>query len=406
MSGLPDDLLQARIVNAAGTLTRLSGARVSAVVAAAMAEAAQSSFDMWKLQAAASRRIAVATGAEAGIVTSGASAGLTLAAAAVLAGSDPRRLAMLPDRPQQHEILVPRTHRNGYDRAVKLAGAALVDIGTADRETGAGIRGLEAWEAEAAITPSTAGLLASGSAATEADIAVLAEVGRKAGLPLVVDAAAQLPPVANLRRFFDLGADLVVFSGGKAIGGPQASGILAGRRALIASAALQMLDMDVRPRSFEPPPEFFPDGAPASLPRHGVGRGFKASKEAIAGLLVALEAFRARDDAAEARALALRLEQLARAFAANNGLSCEILPGKRAGAAPRLALSVDRRACGLGAAELAALMRRHTPPVHVDEGQVGTDKIAIDLIACGADQDAHIVRAVEAALGSAGLRQG
>ena len=109
MVDIPTDLMASRIINAAGTLTRLSGARVSTAVAAAMSQAAQSSFDMWALQAAASARIAQATGAEAGLVTTGASAGLTLAAAAAMAGFDVARMQVLPftgDIP--NEILVLR----------------------------------------------------------------------------------------------------------------------------------------------------------------------------------------------------------------------------------------------------------------------------------------------------------
>ncbi len=150
--------MASRIINAAGTLTRLSGARVSTAVAAAMSQAAQSSFDMWALQAAASARIAQATGAEAGLVTTGASAGLTLAAAAAIAGFDVARMQALPftgDIP--NEILVPRTHRNGYDRAITVAGAKLIDVGTADRQTDAGLRGLEAWEIEIGDRPEDSG---------------------------------------------------------------------------------------------------------------------------------------------------------------------------------------------------------------------------------------------------------
>jgi D-glucosaminate-6-phosphate ammonia-lyase len=271
MVDIPSDLLASRIINAAGTLTRLSGARVSSAVAAAMAQAAQSSFDMWALQAAASARIAQATGAEAGLVTTGASAGLTLAAAAAISGLDVARMQALPftgDIP--NEILVPRTHRNGYDRAITVAGAKLIDVGTADRQTDAGLRGLEAWEIESAIGPKTVALLGNASGATEQDLPLLAEIAKSHCLPLIVDAAAQLPPVSNLRALLAAGASLVVYSGGKAIGGPQASGILAGRRDLIASAALQMLDMDVRPTGFVAPAAFFGNSQPSVLPRHGI----------------------------------------------------------------------------------------------------------------------------------------
>jgi L-seryl-tRNA(Ser) seleniumtransferase len=117
------------------------------------------------------------------------------------------------------------------------------------------------------------------------------------GLPVIVDAAAQLPPKANLRRFLELGADLVAFSGGKAIGGPQASGILAGRRDLVGAALVQQLDMDVAPETWTPP-DLVDRDALKGVPHHGLGRGFKAGKEEIVGLLVALERFAAADDEA------------------------------------------------------------------------------------------------------------
>jgi L-seryl-tRNA(Ser) seleniumtransferase len=107
--------------------------------------------------------------------------------------------------------------------------AALVDIGNNDRGTGAGVRGLEAWEIEAALSPSVVAMGFSVNAVSIADLPTASAVCRAHGIPLIVDAAAQLPPKENLRRFIAMGADLVAFSGGKALGGPQASGILAGR---------------------------------------------------------------------------------------------------------------------------------------------------------------------------------
>ena len=197
--------------------------------------------------------IAQATGAQAGIVTSGASAGLTLATAACLARWDVTRMAALPDtRGMPNQVLMARTHRNSYDHAIRLAGAHIVDIGHNDRGTGAGIRGLEPWEIEAAITPQTAAMVFVATAQTTDDLPAVLQVVQARGLPVIVDAAAQLPPRANLQRFIAAGADLVVYSGGKAIGGPQSSGILAGRRDLIGSALLQMMDMDVSPQTWSP----------------------------------------------------------------------------------------------------------------------------------------------------------
>lgn len=396
-NAIPADLAAARIINAAGTLTRLSGARVATAVAAAMAEAATQSFDVWQLQAAASARIAAATGAEAGLVTTGAAAGLTLAAAAVIAGLDPARMDRLPDTSDlPNEVIVPRTHRNAYDRALRVAGAHLIDVGVADRETGAGIRGLEAWEVEAAITQRTVAVAASASAATVRDIPILADVARRHGLKLIVDAAAQLPPVENLRRPIEMGASLVVYSGGKAIGGPQASGILAGERALIASAALQMLDMDVRPDAFVAPEALFKGLSIKALPRHGIGRGFKASKEAVVGLLVALETFVAQDSAGNAARASQRLRAIASKLDLP-GVSCSEAID-RPGVLPRLAIAIDRKHARVDAMEAAARLKNARPPVHIVEGRLGEGVLLIDLIAVAEDQDQALAAALRAAL--------
>jgi L-seryl-tRNA(Ser) seleniumtransferase len=391
-SHIPPDLLTTRIINAAGTLTRLSGARVSKNVAAAMSEAAQTSFDMWALQAAASARIAAATGAEAGLVTTGASAGLTLAAAAAIAGANIAKMQALPFTSGiANEILVPRTHRNGYDRALTVAGAMLIDIGTADLQTDAGLRGLEAWEIETAITANTVAILGNASGATEQDLPLLAEIAARRDLPLIVDAAAQLPPVSNLHAPLALGASLVVYSGGKAIGGPQASGILAGRRDLIASAALQMLDMDVRPQAFAAQAAFFGNSPPAALPRHGIGRGFKASKEAIVGLMVALAEFIARDQEAWAATTHARLQRLKEQISGQPGIASEIIAGRRDGALPRLAIKFQSPQL---AEQAFRNLAQATPPVRLGEGLTERSTLIVDLMAVDPSDDEHLALAI------------
>ena len=387
----------ARVLNAAGTLTRLGGAVMDPAVAAAMAEAAELSVDMWALQEEASRRIAAATGAEAGLVTTGASAGLTLAAAATLAKLDPAAMDRLPEVVGPREIVVPRTHLTGYARALRTAGATLREVGIDDRGTGAGIRGLESWEVEAAIGPNTVALAASANQATEPDLPLICEVGWRHGLPVIVDAAAQLPPRQNLRRYVEMGATLVVFSGGKAIRGPQATGILAGRRSLVASAALQMLDMDLRPQAFSAP-EFFPEGPPAHVPRHGIGRGFKASKENIAGLLVALDRFCHADLAADSGAKAERLGTMAAALAGVPGLSCRIEPGWHRERAPRLALCLDPDKAGIDGAAAAAELARLDPPAYLVEGRVAQNELLVDLACLPARDDEALVAALRRVL--------
>ncbi len=164
-----------RRINAAGTLTRLGGSLMAPAVLLAMAQAAEASVDISELQSAASGVIARCTGAQAGIVTSGAAAGLTLATAACLAGWDVNRMAALPDtRAMPNRILMARTHRNSYDHAIRLAGATIVDIGHNDRGTGAGVRGLEPWEIEAAIDANTAAFLFVATSETLADLPAVA----------------------------------------------------------------------------------------------------------------------------------------------------------------------------------------------------------------------------------------
>jgi L-seryl-tRNA(Ser) seleniumtransferase len=374
-----------RRINAAGTLTRLGGSLMAPEVLNAMRDAARASVDIGELQSAASRAIAQATGAEAGLVTSGASAALTLAAAACLTGYDIARMARLPDtRDMPNEIVMIRTHRNAYDHALRAAGATIVDIGHNDRGTGAGVRGIEAWEIEATLNPRTAAFGFAATPETKHDLPTVAAVCRKRGVPVIVDAAAQLPPVGNLRAFIAAGADLVCFSGGKAIGGPQSSGILAGRRDLVAAALLQQLDMDVVPERWSAP-DFVDRAKVPAPPHHGIGRGFKVGKEEIAGLLVALERFAATDDLQRLRAYELRLAKIA---AALRGVDTAIVAGK----VPTLEVSTGK------AAQAVATLAAHDPPVHVGERKAAFGVLIVDLQSVRPEDDAVLIEALRGAV--------
>jgi len=205
----------ARVINATGTVTRLGASPMHPEVVAAMAAAAQCSVDIADLQARACAVIAQYTGAEAGIVTSGAMGGLLVGTAACIAGLDAVKMARLPDTEgMRNEFIVSRSHRNSYDHGVRAAGARLVEVGLPDRLTGCGVRDTEAWEFESAIGDRTAGILYLARANARPDLAAVVRVAHAAKIPVLVDAAAELPPAANLRRFIDDGADLVAFSGG------------------------------------------------------------------------------------------------------------------------------------------------------------------------------------------------
>ena len=348
------------IINACGTVTRLSGGLMAPEVAEAMRQASLACVDMVQLQAAASRIIREATGAEAGIVTAGASAAVLLGTAAILAGLDPARMNALPEVPDgRREFLMVRSQRNMYDKALMVAGARIVEIGIPDRYSGPGVRDAAPWELEAAITKNTAGIYYLAGAQSKPSLREIAAMAREHRLPVLVDAAGQLPPAANLHRFLDEGADLVCFSGGKAIGGPQSSGILAGRADLIASALLQMLDLDIYEDAWSPPAEFAPLRQMRGLPHHGIGRSCKVGKEEIAGLCVALKRFTGADEVARRNAWLARLQRIA-TLAGGGGLCIEggaipILsvktsdPGTAMALARKLAAGTPAIQCGLGA---------------------------------------------------------
>lgn len=354
-------------INGAGLITRLGGSLPPAEVLEAMAEASQAFVDMAELQAAASRVIASHTGAEAGLVTAGAAAGLTLGTAACLTGLDPARMGRLPETAgMPGEVLMPRTHRTAYDHAIRAAGARIQDVGTNDRATGAGVRDVEAWELEAAITAQTAAIAYTAGPGSQPPLDEVVAVAHRHALPVVVDAAAQLPPVANLRRFIDAGADLVAFSGGKALRGPQGTGILCGRKDLIAAAALQQLDMDARPETWQPPVGYLPQDWSRGLPQHGIGRGCKVSKEEVVGLLVALERFARLDHASEERRQVALLGRLAERLRTRPTLCCRLRSVEETGRIPLLEISWGAEP-GRSAFAVSLALQAGDPPIHLSE---------------------------------------
>ena len=361
------------IINATGTNTRLGGALMAPEVTDAMREAASLSVEIPDLQAGASRVIARVTGAEAGIVTAGASAGLLLGAAACLTRLDPAAMNRLPATGGRNAFIIARGQRNMYDRAITVAGGRIVEVGIPDRYSGPGVRDADAWEIEAAITPDTAGICWLAQPQSLPRLPDVVRVARAHNIPVLVDAAAQLPPADNLRRFIEEGADLVVFSGGKAIGGPQSSGILCGRRDLVSSALAQMLDLDVFPEYWRPPAEFGTLAQLPGLPHHGIGRSCKIGKEEVIGLLVALEAFVAADPDARRLAWGDRLRLI---------LDASPWPGARIvdAAVPRLELpAADPDA-------LFAHLIAHDPPIHASLADRHRGIVTLSPIALTDDQ--------------------
>lgn len=259
-----------KVINAWGALTKMGGSLMEPEVLQAMSDAAGSFVDWNDLQEKAGAHVARLLSVEAAYISSGAAAGLTLSTAACVAGVDPARIRRLPDLAgMKNEVLVQRSHRNGYDHAVRAVGVTLVEYGL--------IKETYPWELENAITDRTAAIVHFVEFENYRNLPLsrVIAIAKNVGVPVIVDAAAEIPPVDNLTRFSRMGADLVVYSGGKDIRGPQSSGLILGRADLIRACAAN------------------------GSPNYSIGRGMKVGKEEIAGLVVALERYLAQDWQAE-----------------------------------------------------------------------------------------------------------
>lgn len=255
------------VVNAAATLTRLGGSLMPPPVLAAMADAAGQFVDLDELQARVGERLAELTGNEAGYVSSGAAAGITLTVAACMAGTDPDKVAAFPylDGIDKREVVIHRSQRNGYDYAARQTAAHIIEVeGTPEA-------------LENALGRHTACVLWFAGAHFAADalpVEQVVDIAHRRAVPVIVDAAAQVPPIASLWSYTrDAGADAVLLSGGKGLRGPQASGVVLGRRAIIEGCRVN------------------------GNPNHAIGRPMKAGKEEILGLLAAVEWSLQRDEA-------------------------------------------------------------------------------------------------------------
>ncbi|MEC8891863.1 MAG: aminotransferase class V-fold PLP-dependent enzyme [Candidatus Poribacteria bacterium] len=366
------------IINASGAVTRLGGAPMNPETLAAFAEAARASVPLEQLQASASRIIAEATATEAGLITSGAASALTLGTAAILTGYNLKRMETLPhcqDFPNQ--FVIARQQRNGYDHAIRASGAHLVEVGFNELAANAGVRQAETWEYGATFNTNTAGVVYVYSSKSTPDLRQVVDIAHEHHLPVLVDAAAELPPKSNLKSIAATGADLVAFSGGKAIRGPQSTGILCGKRDLIGSAALQMLDMDDHLEFWDPPADFIDRTKFEGIPRHGIGRGFKVSKEEIIALLVALRLF--ISGAYDASVLTARsiLEGIAKRLQ-DCPVQCAIYDKEDKESLPVLEITVKETISGPTAMTICRDLRYENPPIYLGHARVKEGKLLVN----------------------------
>ena len=345
----------APIINAQSWVTALGGSIMRPEVLQAMDDAASSFVDVKKLNLAAGEIVARSCGAERGLVTAGCSAAQVLMVAACMTGQSEQNVEQLPDTTgMKNEVILFKGQRNRYDKAFVTAGATLVEYGSEDYATADDLKN--------AINENTA-CIAYVVAPFEPKGIGLEETIRVAhehGVPVIVDAAAEVPPRSNLSKFHKMGADMVAFSGGKGIGGPQSSGLLAGKADLMESVVMNSLNLD------------------SSVA--GIGRPMKVSKENIIGLVTALQLFTDSDEGAEWDGWQSKAEFVSERLTGITGLRVEIEddPTERQG--PQPVLYFDDEFSGPSVDKIKAQLEAGDPGIFVGGGGGGRQEINIVMV--------------------------
>jgi uncharacterized pyridoxal phosphate-dependent enzyme len=335
-----DELGVRKVINGYATLTTLGGSIMPPEVLTAMVEASRHFIDIDELQRKAGAKIAEWTQNEAAYVSCGAAAGLVLSTAACLTGLDADKRARLPyTEGLKNEVIVHRFGRVDYDFAIRQAGGVLVEIGTED--------GTSASDMEQAITNRTAAILYFFNITRMKGLVPLQkaiEIAKRRAVPLIVDAAAQIPPVDNLWRFTRMGADLVLFSGGKGLCGPQSSGLILGRKDLIEACAFN------------------------ACPRAFIGRPMKAGKEEIVGLLTAVRWYLNLDHEELMRTYEAKVRYVIDAFSDLPLVSAaRDFPSEAGQPMPRAKIIFDEQRLGLRRDEIQTHLRTGEPSIALAE---------------------------------------
>lgn len=316
------------LINCKGTFTIVSGSQSLPEVKRAMEEASRNYVHMDELMDAVGKRLAELTQAEWGAVTAGCAAALTHSTAACIAGADPEKLQRLPNLTGlKNEVVVPRYSRNVYDHAVRMLGVKMVEVNSpAEMES--------AFNARTAMVMILADVGDDGPMGT----AAFSKIAKARGVPLIVDAAAERLTIPNIH--LGRGADLVAYSGGKCLRGPQCAGLLLGRKDLVKAAWLH------------------------SAPHHAFGRSLKVGKEEIMGMLAAVEAWTKRDHKAEWRQWEGWLEEISSAVTKVSGVKTRVLqPQGLSNNAPRLMIEWDGVKLGITGTELEKKLYNEDPRI-------------------------------------------
>ena len=325
-----------KIINAAGTYTALTASIMPPSVQEAVARAAKSPVRLEELQTAAGAYLARQLRCEAAMVTAGAASALTLATAACMTRGNDTAIRDIPTDigSLKNEVIIQKAHRSGYDHAIRNCGTRFVQVETMQ-------------EYEAAFNGRT--VMAHFFNAAEGG-----QIGREEwlrvahshGVPCLNDAAADVPPVSNLWNYTQMGFDLVAFSGGKGMRGPQNAGLLLGKKELIAAAA----------RNNNP----FGDS---------IGRGMKVAKEQIVGMVAAVDWFLSQTDAGMETEFRRRAERIAARLKSIPTLESKIvIPNTAANAIPHLLIRYDQSRVKLAPRAVAAELRKGTPSIELHPG--------------------------------------
>jgi len=331
------------VINGVGTVTILGGSIMPPEVVEAMADASRYFVPMSELHDKVAERITQLLKVPAAMVTCGAASAITCAAAACLAGGDPRKVGQLPDTTGlRNEIVQQRSHSSGYEAQMLLTGAKIVWV--ENRQ-----------ELDRAIGERTAMMFFLNKAEPDGTVkrAEWVQVGKERRVPTFNDAAADVPPPERLTSYVQEGFDLVAFSGGKGLLGPQSSGLLLGRKDLVEAARHGI------------------------SPHGGIGRGMKVGKEEMIGLLAALERYLRTDHAAERRRLEARAAYVLKTLSGVSGLEAEQEVPEIANNVPHVHLKWDESKIKRTSQQVLDQLREGDPPIIVT--RVGPGEVRISM---------------------------